>query len=128
MALVINDRVKESSTTSGTGTINLAGVVTGFEGFVAGIGTTNTTYYTIFEQGTVNWEVGIGTVTDAATDTLSRTTVISSSNSDNLVTFAGGSLDVFCTLPASKAVYLNAAGDTINAAGQGFAIAMAVAL
>ena len=128
MALVINDRVKESSTTSGTGTLNLAGVVKGFEGFVAGIGTGNTTYYTIFEQGTVNWEVGIGTVTDAATDTLSRTTVISSSNSDNLVTFAGGSLDVFCTLPASKAVYLNAAGDTINAAGQGFAIAMAVAL
>jgi len=128
MALVINDRVKESSTTSGTGTLNLAGVVTGFEGFVAGIGTTNTTYYTIFEQGTVNWEVGIGTVTDAATDTLSRDTVISSSNSDSLVTFAGGTLDVFCTLPASKAVYLNAAGDTINAAGQGFAIAMAVAL
>ena len=128
MALVINDRVKESSTTSGTGTLNLAGVVTGFEGFVLGIGTGNTTYYSIFEQGTVNWEVGIGTVTDAATDTLSRTTVISSSNSDSLVNFLGGTLDVFCTLPASKAVYLNAAGDTINAAGQGFAIAMAVAL
>ena len=95
---------------------------------MAGIGTTNTTYYTIFEQGTVNWEVGIGTVTDAATDTLSRDTVISSSNSDSLVSFLGGTLDVFCTLPASKAVYLNASGDTINAAGQGFAIAMAVAL
>ena len=128
MALVINDRVKESSTTTGTGTFDLAGVVSGFEGFVAGIGTTNTTYYTIFNQGTTEWEVGIGTVTDAATDTLSRDTVISSSNSDSLVTFAGGTLDVFCTLPASKAVYLNAAGDTINAAGQGFAIAMAVAL
>ena len=128
MALVINDRVKESSTTSGTGTLNLAGVVTGFEGFVAGIGTGNTTYYSIFEQGTTNWEVGVGTVTDATPDTLSRTTVISSSNSDSLVTFAGGTLDVFCTLPASKAVYLNAAGDTINAAGQGFAIEMAVAL
>ena len=128
MALVINDRVKESSTTSGTGTLNLAGVVTGFEGFVAGIGTGNTTYYSIFEQGTTNWEVGVGTVTDATPDTLSRTTVISSSNSDSLVTFAGGTLDVFCTLPASKAVYLNASGDTINAAGQGFAIAMAVAL
>ena len=128
MALVINDRVKESSTTSGTGTISLAGVVTGFEGFVAGIGTANTTYYSIFEQGTTNWEVGIGTVTDATPDTLSRDTVISSSNSDSLVTFAGGTLDVFCTLPASKAVYLNAAGNTVNAAGQGFAIAMAVAL
>jgi hypothetical protein len=128
MALVINDRVKESSTTSGTGTISLAGVVTGFEGFVAGIGTANTTYYSIFEQGTTNWEVGIGTVTDATPDTLSRDTVISSSNSDSLVTFAGGTLDVFCTLPASKAVYLDASGNTVNAAGQGFAIAMAVAL
>ena len=127
MALVINDRVKESSTTSGTGTINLAGVVTGFEGFVAGIGTGNTTYYAIFEQGTSNWEVGIGTVTDATPDTLSRT-AITSSNSDSLVNFAGGTLDVFCTLPASKAVYLDASGNTVNAAGQGFAIAMAVAL
>jgi len=128
MALVINDRVKESSTTTGTGTFNLAGVVSGFEGFVAGIGTTNTTYYTIFNQGTTEWEVGLGTVTDAATDTLSRDTIISSSNSDAAVSFTSGTKDVFCTLPASKAVYLNASGDTINAAGQGFAIAMAVAL
>tara|TARA_R110002074_G_C12404741_1_gene654461 strand:+ start:627 stop:1013 length:387 start_codon:yes stop_codon:yes gene_type:complete len=128
MALVINDRVKESSTTTGTGTFNLAGVVSGFEGFVAGIGTTNTTYYTIFNQGTTEWEVGLGTVTDAATDTLSRDTIISSSNGDAAVNFTGGTKDVFCTLPASKAVYLNASGDTINAAGQGFAIAMAVAL
>jgi len=128
MALVLNDRVKETSTTTGLGTFDLAGAATGFEGFVAGIATANTTYYTIFEQGTVNWEVGVGTVTDAATDTLSRDTVISSSNSDSLVSFLGGTLDVFCTLPASKAVYLNASGNTINAAGQGFAIAMAVAL
>jgi len=128
MALVINDRVKESSTTTGTGTFNLAGVVSGFEGFVAGIGTTNTTYYTIFNQGTTEWEVGLGTVTDAATDTLSRDTIISSSNGDAAVSFTSGTKDVFCTLPASKAVYLNASGDTINAAGQGFAIAMAVAL
>jgi len=128
MALVINDRVKESSTTTGTGTFDLAGVVSGFEGFVAGIGTTNTTYYTIFNQGTTEWEVGLGTVTDAATDTLSRDTIISSSNSDAAVSFTSGTKDVFCTLPASKAVYLNASGDTINAAGQGFAIAMAVAL
>ena len=128
MALVINDRVKESSTTSGTGTLSLGGAVTGFEGFVAGIGTTNTTYYSIFEQGTTRWEVGVGTVTDATPDTLSRDTVISSSNSDSLVTFAGGTLDVFCTLPASKAVYLDASGNAVGAAGQGFAIAMAVAL
>ena len=128
MALVINDRVKETSTTTGTGTFDLAGVATGFEGFVAGIGTGNTTYYTIFNQGTTEWEVGRGTVTDATPDTLARTTVISSSNGDAAVNFTSGTKDVFCTLPASKAVYLNAAGDTINAAGQGFAIAMAVAL
>ena len=128
MALVINDRVKESSTTTGTGTFDLAGAATGFEGFVAGIGTGNTTYYTIFNQGTTEWEVGRGTVTDATPDTLARTAVISSSNGDAAVDFASGTKDVFCTLPASKAVYLDASGNTVNAAGQGFAIAMAVAL
>ena len=128
MALVINDRVKETSTSTGTGTIDLAGAATGFESFVAGIATGNTTYYTIFNQGTTEWEVGLGTVTDATPDTLSRDTIISSSNGDAAVTFTAGTKDVFCTLPASKAVYLNASGDTINAAGQGFAIAMAVAL
>jgi hypothetical protein len=128
MALVINDRVKESSTTTGVGTFDLDGVVSGFEGFVAGIGTGNTTYYTIFNQGTTEWEVGRGTVTDATPDTLARTTIISSSNSDSAVNFTSGTKDVFCTLPASKAVYLDASGNTVNAAGQGFAIAMAVAL
>ena len=128
MALVINDRVKESSTTTGTGTFDLAGAVSGFEGFVAGIGDGNTTYYTIFNQGTTEGEVGLGTVTDAATDTLARTTIISSSNGDAAVDFTSGTKDVFCTLPASKAVYLDASGNTVNAAGQGFAIAMAVAL
>ena len=77
MALVINDRVKETSTSTGTGqTIDLAGTAaTGFESFVAGIATGNTTYYTIFNQGTTEWEVGIGTVTDATPDTLSRDTI-----------------------------------------------------
>ena len=70
MALVINDRVKETSTTTGTGTLDLAGVVTGFVTFVAGIGNSNTTYYTIHEQGSNLFEVGIGTVTDATPDTL----------------------------------------------------------
>jgi|TARA_R100000084_G_scaffold22191_1_gene7773 hypothetical protein len=104
MALVINDRVKESSTTTGTGTFNLAGAVQDFEGFVAGIGDGNTTYYAIVNTGTGEFEVGLGTVTDASTDTLSRDTVLSSSNSDNKVDFAAGTKDVFCTLPASKAV------------------------
>ena len=104
MAIVINDRVKESSTTTGTGTFNLAGAVQDFEGFVAGIGDGNTTYYAIVNTGTGEFEVGLGTVTDASTDTLSRDTVLSSSNSDNKVDFAAGTKDVFCTLPASKAV------------------------
>ena len=80
MALVINDRVKETSTTTGTGTFSLAGAQTGFDTFVAGIGSTNTTYYAIYNQGTTEWEVGLGTVTDATPDTISRDTVISSSN------------------------------------------------
>ena len=82
MALVLNDRVKETTTTTGTGTINLGGAATGFETFVAGIGNSNTTYYCITGQGTAEFEVGIGTVTDASPDTLSRTTILSSSNSD----------------------------------------------
>jgi len=105
MALVVNDRVKETSTTTGTGTFNLAGAATGFDTFVAGIATGNTTYYAIFNQGTTEWEVGLGTVTDATPDTLSRTTIYSSSNSDSAVDFAAGTKDVFCTLPASKAVF-----------------------
>jgi hypothetical protein len=105
MALVVNDRVKETSTTTGTGTFSLAGAATGFETFVAGIATGNTTYYAIFNQGTTEWEVGLGTVTDATPDTLSRTTIYSSSNSDSAVDFAAGTKDVFCTLPASKTVF-----------------------
>jgi len=128
MALVINDRVKETSTTTGTGTFDLAGAATGFETFVAGIATGNTTYYTIFNQGTTEWEVGRGTVTDATPDTLARTAVISSSNSDNAVDFAAGTKDVFCTMPASKTVYLDASGNPVGAASAGFALAMAVAL
>ena len=103
MAFVINDRVKETTTSTGTGTINLAGVENGFEGFVSGIGTTNSTYYTI-SLPAGDWEVGIGTVTDASPDTLSRTTVISSSNSDNLVNFGAGTKDVFCTIPAKRTI------------------------
>ena len=128
MAFVINDRVKETSTTTGTGTLDLAGAQTGFETFVAGIGNTNTTYYAIFNQGTAEFEVGIGTVTDATPDTLSRDTIISSSNGDAAVNFTGGTKDVFCTLPASKAVFLDNSGEVQNAASKGFATAMAIAL
>ena len=126
MALVINDRVKVTSTTSGTGAFALGAAATGFENFTA-IGNSNTTYYTIFNQGTTEWEVGLGTL-DGSSANLTRTTIISSSNSDNVVTFSAGTKDVFCTLPASKAVYLDADGVPIGAASAGFAVAMAIAL
>ena len=102
MAFALNDRVKETSTTTGTGTFNLAGAEIGFESFVSGIGNGNITYYAISNDGTAEFEVGFGTVTDAATDTLSRDTIISSSNSDALVDFSAGTKTVFCTLPASR--------------------------
>jgi len=104
MALVINDRVKETSTTTGTGTFNLAGAETGYESFVSGVGTGNTTYYAIELNAAGEWEVGIGTVTSGSPDTLSRDTIISSSNSDAAVTFSAGTKNVFCTLPAKKTI------------------------
>jgi len=103
-AFVINDRVKQTTTTTGTGTIDLSGTETGFETFVAGIGDGVQTYYAIVHDGTADFEVGTGTVTDAGTDTLSRQSVISSSNSDALVNFGAGSKTVFCTLPAKKTI------------------------
>src|SRR6056300_668589 len=112
MALVVNDRVKETSTTTGTGTFDLAGAVSGFESFVTGIGNSNTTYYAIVNENG-EFEVGLRTVTDAATDTLSRDTIISSSNSDSAVNFGAGTKNVFCTLPASKAVILDSSGNIV---------------
>jgi hypothetical protein len=102
MALVIADRVQETTTTTGTGTVTLAGAATGFQSFAA-IGDGNTTYYTIAGIGTSEWEVGIGTYTASGT-TLSRTTVLSSSNSNSLVTFSAGTKNVFCSYPAGKSV------------------------
>ena len=103
MAFVLNDRVKETTTSTGTGTINLAGAADTFETFVAGIGTTNTCFYCISHQTANEFDVGIGTVTDASPDTLSRDTIISSSNSDSAVNLSAGTKDVFCTYPASRA-------------------------
>ena len=88
MAFVVADRVKETTTTTGTGTVTLAGASTGYQSFSA-IGNGNQTYYTIAGQGTSEWEVGIGTYTSSGT-TLSRTTVLSSSNSGSLVNFSAG--------------------------------------
>ena len=117
MALVLDDRVKETSTTTGTGTLNLSGAVSGFQTFVAGVGNGNTTYYAIVNRDEAEWETGLGTVTDATTDTLARTTVIASSNSDSAVDFSAGTKDVFVTLPASKVSYIDASNDLIVGSG-----------
>jgi hypothetical protein len=102
MAFVLADRVRETTTTTGTVSVVLAGAVTGFQTFAA-IGNANITYYTIAGQGTSEWEVGIGTYTSSGT-TLSRDTVLASSNSGSLVNFSAGTKDVFCDYPAGRAV------------------------
>jgi hypothetical protein len=100
MPLVVKDRVKETTTVVGTGTATLLGAASGFQSFSA-IGNGNTTYYTI--AGGNEWEVGIGTYTSSGT-TLSRDTVLSSSNSGSLVSFSAGTKDVFVTYPATPSV------------------------
>ena len=128
MALVINDRVKENSTTSGTGDITLAGIAAGQGNvtFNSGIGTGNTTYYCIFEQGTNTFEIGLGTLSGSTT--LERTTVINNSSGNTSKINFSGTLDVFVTMPAAKTVYLDPSGTPVGAASNGFALAMAVAL
>ena len=123
MAFVLNDRVKQTSTSTGTATIQLSNTAeVGFESFVTGIGNTNSTFYCISHDGTAEFEVGIGTVTDATPDTLSRDTVISSSNYYNKVDFTAGTKTVFCTYPAKRApsasmtatTYINTHASTIS--------------
>jgi hypothetical protein len=106
MALVVKDRVQETSTTTGTGTITLAGAVSGFQSFSV-IGNANTTYYAIV--GGTEWEVGLGTYTLSGT-LLSRDTVLESSNGGSLVNFSAGTKNVFVTYPAEEAVYQDATG------------------
>lgn len=108
MALVLRDRVKETTATTGTGTLTLAGAALGFQSFAA-IGNGNTTYYAISDPATGDWEVGVGTYTSSGT-TLSRDTVLSSSNSGSLVPFVAGTKDVFVTYPSSRSVYQNSTG------------------
>lgn len=96
MGLALADRVKETTTTTGTGTVNLGGAQTGYQTFVSGVGTGSVTDYCIADQGGANWEVGTGTVTSGAPDTLTRTTVWASSNAGALVNFGAGTKDVFC--------------------------------
>lgn len=135
MALVIKDRVKESSTTTGTGSLTLAGATNGYQSFSV-IGDGNTTYYGIVDILNNEWEIGLGTYTASGT-TLSRDTVLESSNSGSLVSFTG-TLEVFVTYPAEKAVYRDAAGvndaDTLDGLDStdferaGEALALAIAL
>lgn len=111
MALVFKDRVKVTSTTTGTGTLTLGSAVSGFQDFSV-IGNGNTTYYTITDQSG-NWEVGTGTYTSSGT-TLSRTTILESSNGGTAVDFPAGTKTVFVTYPAEKSVYLDASGNLTN--------------
>lgn len=125
MALVLADRVRETSTTTGTGTVTLGGAVVGFQTFAA-IGDGNVTYYTIAGQGTSEWEVGIGTYTSSGT-TLSRDTILSSSNSGLAVNFSAGLKDVFVVYPSERAVYYNAA-NVAPFDPAGTAVALSIAL
>jgi hypothetical protein len=111
MALVLADRVKETTTTAGTGTVTLLGAAPGFQSFAV-VGDANTTYYTIAGQTTSEWEVGIGTYTSSGT-TLARTTVLSNSSGTqpSALSFSAGTKDVFVTYPSSKSINLDASGN-----------------
>ena len=111
MALILADRVKVNTTTTGTGTVVLGNAATGYQSFAV-IGDNNSTYYTIAGQTTTEWEVGIGTYY-AANSSLSRTTIFSSSNANAVVTFSAGTKDVFVTLP-SEATILGGGGQAIQ--------------
>lgn len=116
MALIVKDRVKVNTTTTGSGTIVLNTTpATGYQSFAV-IGDTNTTYYTIAEQSGTDWEVGVGTYY-SGNSSLSRDTVLSSSNANAAVTFGSGVKDVFVTYPSEKAIYINISGGTSPALG-----------
>ena len=110
MALILADRVRETSTTTGTGALSLAGAVVGYQTFSSAIGNTNTCYYAISNPGVAEWEVGIGTYATSG-NTLTRTTILKSSNANAAVNFSAGTKDVFVTYPATKSVYLDASGN-----------------
>ena len=107
MALVLKDRVKETTTTTGTGSFSLAGAVTGYDSF-GQIGNGNTTYYAVYLDGGSEWEVGLGTYTSPST--LARTTILASSNAGSAVNFSAGQKTIWCDYPAGKAAYQDANG------------------
>jgi hypothetical protein len=108
MALVLADRVYETSTTVGTGTLTLAGALNSYQTFSAAIGNGNTCYYALAAAGGTDWEVGIGTV---GAGTLARTTILSSSNSNLVVNLPIGTVNVFVTYPSERSVNLDASGN-----------------
>lgn len=112
MALVLKDRVKETTTTTGTADFTLGGASTGFQSFSV-IGNGNTTYYAAVDPTTGDWEVGVGTYSTTG-PTLTRDSVLESSNAGSKVVFAAGSKDVFCTYPAERSVNLDAAGSAVT--------------
>lgn len=130
MAFVVADRVLETCSAPGTGTVTLLGATTGYQTFLAAIGNANTTYYTIADQTGGNWEVGIGTYTSAG-NTLARTTVLASSNAGALVNFSSGTQNVFVTYPAEKAVVASnnpgTSGNVLTSSGTGVAPAWTAA-
>jgi len=126
MALVLDDRVQETTTTTGTGTVTLLGAIPGYQSFSV-IGNANTTYYTIAGQLGTEWEVGLGTYTSSGT-TLARTTVLDSSNGGSLVNFSAGTKNVFVTYPASQAVLLTGTQTLTNKTIQGGTIASGTAV
>ena len=110
MALVVKDRVRVTSATTGTGTFTLGSAVNSFQDFSV-IGDGNTTYYAIVDSNSGDWEVGLGTYTASGT-TLSRDTILESSNSGSAVSFSAGTKDVFVTYPAERSVYVDGSGVT----------------
>lgn len=124
MALVLSDRVREVSTSSGLGNFTPSGAFTGFVTFAYAIGAGNTTYYTITNDSLAQWEVGVGLFDGTE---ISRDLVLTSSNANAKVDFGAGTKEVFCTLPAERAVYNNADGSLVYDPA-GSAILYAIAL
>lgn len=112
MALKFADRVQETSTTSGTGTLSLLGPINGYQSFVSGLGSGNTTFYAIYDNVAQLWEVGIGTITSGTPDTLTRTTVLAnSSGTTSPISLVGNTVNVWCDYPAEKVVILDSSGN-----------------
>lgn len=125
MALVLKDRIRSITSTGGTGTVALGAAIPGYQAFSV-VGDGNTTYYTIVDSTTGDWETGVGDYI-AATNSLTRGLALESSNNNALVNFAEGTKDIFVSLPASRAVYNNADGSLVYDPA-GSAIVFAIAL